>query len=198
MPTINWQFGYYKAWNSISNIVASFLFSDTHTLAAIYNQSLLLTCSSLGASPRLCWFSCSSISRKTSGLALCVTVSSMVLWLFLLERKDSMLSLLFCFSQCMDDVCHVHYIFNYKPDVVLACCVETNSFLIQPTVCHSFCQNITVVDELDLFKDVINTFTAWLFFRGSSTSCYKEVDDKIWFFNDCQRDSIFKFALQAR
>lgn len=71
-----------------------------------------------------------------------------------------------------------------------------NQFLRQPAACHTGCQNFTVLGELDTFRKEMRTAAAWILFRASTTSCYKEVGDKVWYFRkNCTRDNIFAFAL---
>ncbi|XP_065177913.1 uncharacterized protein LOC135808624 isoform X2 [Sycon ciliatum] len=66
-------------------------------------------------------------------------------------------------------------------------------------LCHTACQNFTVVSKLGLFAKKIKTVAAWMFFEEATTSCYKQLPGKVWYFRrKCSRKKIFDFALNDR
>ena len=63
-------------------------------------------------------------------------------------------------------------------------------------MCHSRCQNITVLNKLNIFQRRMATLPAWIFFNRTSTDCFKTVNDsEVWHFaNGCTRAGIIEYA----
>lgn len=58
-------------------------------------------------------------------------------------------------------------------------------------LCHSSCQNITVVNKLNAFRKRLATAPSWIFFKSSSSACFKTLYGKTWYFAEgCSRDNI--------
>ncbi|XP_065177907.1 uncharacterized protein LOC135808620 [Sycon ciliatum] len=73
------------------------------------------------------------------------------------------------------------------------------SFVDQNQVCYSRCQRITVVNGLNLLTRNVKMAPAWMFFKSSSTRCYKTLADRIWHFSKaCKRESIVAKAFRNR
>eukprot|EP00117_Sycon_ciliatum_P018221 scpid30204/ scgid1319/ len=65
----------------------------------------------------------------------------------------------------------------------------------QAPICKSKFSDSIVLNELDLYKTKFSTDAAWLFFNSTTTSCYKRIGNKVWYFRgDCQRTQIYQFA----
>ena len=64
-------------------------------------------------------------------------------------------------------------------------------------VCHSQCQNITVVNQFNNFVQEVATEPGWLFFSSTTASCYKSIGGRVWYFEEnCTRDTIVDFAFK--
>ena len=65
--------------------------------------------------------------------------------------------------------------------------------------CYSSCQGFYVINKIGAFRKRLATLPAWMFFHSASTTCYKEVGNRVWYFRgNCRRDVMFEFAQKYR
>ena len=64
-------------------------------------------------------------------------------------------------------------------------------------VCHNVCQRLATVNTPDIYRKYIATRPAWIFFRNTTTACYKYIGRRyIYFPTNCSRANIYETTLK--
>lgn len=80
-------------------------------------------------------------------------------------------------------------------------CNATNPGLHQPSQCYSRVQNLFTMNQVGTDSSRAHSFgtrPAWVFFQSAETSCFKQVVNEIWYFQDqCTRKEIVDKVLSS-
>ena len=64
-------------------------------------------------------------------------------------------------------------------------------------VCYNECQRLAILNEPDIYRKYISTRPAWIFFRKTTTACYKYISGRyIYFPTNCNRANIFNTTVE--
>ena len=75
--------------------------------------------------------------------------------------------------------------------------LTSSHFVTKNDVCVSTCLNLSVYNDINVLESSVVTKPAWVFFKSSTTECYKTIKDEVWYFTpDCSRKTIVDYAVE--